>query len=75
MVVREAELGTDPLDADSDDDGLDDGEEKTAGTDPLDSDSDDDGLDDGEEVRTRGQLAEQPAKGLAHLLGAHAARH
>ncbi|MDY7109762.1 MAG: hypothetical protein SYC29_14090 [Planctomycetota bacterium] len=44
--------GTDPLDADSDDDGLTDGDEvaAAAGTgcpDPLDDDSDDDGLLDG----------------------------
>jgi len=43
-------LGTDPLDPDSDDDGLSDGDEVGLGTDPLDTDTDDDGLDDGEEV-------------------------
>jgi hypothetical protein len=43
--------GTDPLDADSDDDGLSDGDEVNVhGTDPLDADTDDDGLDDGIEV-------------------------
>jgi len=42
--------GTDPLDSDSDDDGLSDGEEVALGTDPLDADSDDDGLSDGDEV-------------------------
>ncbi len=42
-------LGTSARDPDSDDDGLDDGEELAAGTDPLDPDSDDDGLDDGTE--------------------------
>lgn len=36
-------------DADSDDDGLDDGEETAGGCDPLDSDSDDDGTPDGED--------------------------
>ena len=41
--------GTDPLDADSDNDTVSDGDEKADGTDPLDPDSDDDGLDDGEE--------------------------
>ena len=47
--------GTDPLDADSDDDGLTDGAEVvTHGTDPLDADSDDDGLTDGAEVVTHG---------------------
>ena len=47
----EAGLGTDPLDADSDDDGLSDGAEvNNHATDPLDPDSDGDGLDDGTEV-------------------------
>ena len=40
----------DPLDPDSDDDGLEDGEEIAGGTDPLDPDSDDDGVDDGDET-------------------------
>ncbi len=39
--------GTDPLDADSDDDGLTDGEEVLQGTNPLDPDTDDDGICDG----------------------------
>ena len=38
--------GTDPNDADSDDDGLNDGDELAAGTDPLNPDSDNDGLSD-----------------------------
>lgn len=42
-------LGTSAKDPDSDDDGLDDGDELAMGTDPLDPDSDDDGLEDGEE--------------------------
>ncbi|MDF7802214.1 hypothetical protein P4C99_22275, partial [Pontiellaceae bacterium B1224] len=37
-------------DADTDGDGLDDGDELSARTDPLDSDSDDDGVVDGVEV-------------------------
>lgn len=41
--------GTDPFDADTDDDGLGDGTEVTNGTDPTDLDSDDDGLQDGTE--------------------------
>lgn len=41
--------GTDPLDADSDDDGLSDLEEARLGTDPTDSDSDDDGVPDGDD--------------------------
>jgi hypothetical protein len=44
-------LGTDPLDADTDGDGWDDGPEVNVyGTDPLDADTDDDGLEDGLEV-------------------------
>lgn len=39
-----------PNDADSDDDGLNDGHEATLGTDPNDADTDDDGLTDGEEI-------------------------
>ncbi|MDF7825018.1 SUMF1/EgtB/PvdO family nonheme iron enzyme [Pontiellaceae bacterium B12227] len=42
---------TDPLDADSDDDGLNDGDEVNVyGTAPLDSDTDDDGMPDGWEA-------------------------
>jgi hypothetical protein len=41
----------DPLDSDSDDDGLSDGDEVNVHlTEPLDTDSDDDGLSDGDEV-------------------------
>jgi len=49
---EERVLGTtDPADADSDDDGLNDGDEvNTHGTDPNDTDSDDDTLPDGWEV-------------------------
>ncbi len=47
----EGVAGTDPLVADTDSDGLLDGEEVyTFGTDPLDADTDDDGIDDGAEV-------------------------
>ncbi len=47
----EFELGTDPNDEDTDNDGLSDGEEHHAtGTDPLDPDTDDDGIADGYEV-------------------------
>ncbi len=43
--------GTNPLDPDSDNDGLNDGDEVLVYlTDPLDADSDDDGLNDGDEV-------------------------
>ncbi|MBD3353125.1 MAG: hypothetical protein GF364_16710 [Candidatus Lokiarchaeota archaeon] len=45
--------GTSPSDADSDDDGLTDGEEViNFGCDPMDADSDDDDLDDYEEIMT-----------------------
>ena len=52
---EERELGTDPFNPDTDDDGLLDGEEVAgvapwAPTDPLNPDSDGDGIPDGEEV-------------------------
>ena len=47
---EELDLGTDPLDPDSDDDGLSDGVEvNTLDTDPLLADSDGDGIPDGQE--------------------------
>jgi len=50
----ESSLGTDPRNADTDSDGLSDGNEvNTYGTDPLASDSDTDGLNDGNEVNVR----------------------
>ncbi|MEM7244578.1 MAG: FG-GAP-like repeat-containing protein [Acidobacteriota bacterium] len=50
-TCAELVLGTEPLDgADTDDDGLLDGDELRHGTDPTDPDSDDDGLLDGDEV-------------------------
>jgi subtilisin family serine protease len=53
--VEEIQLGTDPLDADTDNDGLSDFEEdRTYNTDPLISDSDGDGLSDFDEVVTYG---------------------
>ncbi len=49
--LDENHTGTDPQDPDSDDDGLDDGEEVlTHGTDPNKSDSDNDNFSDGEEL-------------------------
>jgi len=49
-TIRERELGTDPLETDTDGDDLPDGfEEFVIGTDPLDADTDDDGTPDGEE--------------------------
>jgi putative cell wall-binding protein len=48
--AEELLAGSDPEDADSDDDGLADGEEVDLGSDPTDADSDGDGLSDGDEV-------------------------
>ncbi len=51
--TEERRLGTNPAVADSDTDGLFDGEEvNTYGTDPLDPDTDEDGFLDGTEVRS-----------------------
>ncbi len=48
---EELELGTDPRNADTDGDGLNDGDEvKKYGTDPRKADTDGDGLSDGDEV-------------------------
>ena len=44
-------FGSDPLDADSDGDGLRDGREVFLGTDPMDADTDDDGTGDRAETR------------------------
>ncbi|MCZ6857937.1 MAG: hypothetical protein O7F70_08060, partial [Gemmatimonadetes bacterium] len=53
--LGEQAAGTDPNDADTDDDGALDGDELNLhGTDPLDSDSDDDGLLDGDELNLHG---------------------
>ena len=47
----EADIGTDPNNPDTDDDGLSDGEEVlTYGTDPLNADTDGDGILDGEDI-------------------------
>ncbi|MFN3202408.1 MAG: thrombospondin type 3 repeat-containing protein [Bradymonadia bacterium] len=48
--VQEAEVGTDPRQADSDGDGVNDGDEIAAGTDPWLTDTDGDGLTDAEEA-------------------------
>jgi len=49
--VSPQDTGTDPLVADTDVDGLNDGDEvNTHGTDPVDPDTDDDGLSDGDEI-------------------------
>lgn len=51
--VEEIQLGTNPLNADSDADGLNDFDEnRTYGTDPLQADTDSDGLSDFDEVIT-----------------------
>jgi len=54
-TVKEQSLGTDPNDPDTDNDGLNDGEEVDRyGTSPVDFDTDGDGLGDGEEVKKYG---------------------
>jgi parallel beta-helix repeat protein/predicted outer membrane repeat protein len=63
----EAELiyGTDPLDQDTDDDGLSDGEEVlTFSTDPLNVDTDSDGLQDGTEVGNDTWWPGDPSNGI-----------
>jgi hypothetical protein len=51
LDADERALGTDPFDADSDDDGLTDfAEQDTHGTNPLLADSDGDGFSDGDEI-------------------------
>lgn len=51
-ILEEESVGSDPLDPDSDNDGLSDGDEvNTYGTDPLKADTDDDGQNDGDEIR------------------------
>jgi hypothetical protein len=47
IFVDENDTGTDPLDPDTDNDGLDDGAEVVLGTDPNDPDHDNDGVCDG----------------------------
>jgi len=67
--VEEIPLGTDALDADTDNDGLSDfDEDRTHGTDPLESDTDADGLNDFDEVVTHGTdplVADTDADGLS----------
>ena len=60
-TTEEGETGTDPYNADTDGDGLDDKEEWEGPTDPLDADCDDDGLPDGEEG-----LEDTDGDGLIH---------
>ena len=55
---------TNPLDADTDDDGIADGEEvNTYGTDPLDADTDDDWVRDGTEVGVTSSVADPDGAG------------
>ena len=51
-------------DADSDDDGLDDGDEYENGSDPDDDDSDDDGHSDGNEFEVHGLIASKASDSL-----------
>ena len=61
----EITLGTDPLDQDTDDDGLSDGEEVlTFSTDPLNVDTDLDGLQDGTEVGNDAWWLGDPSNGI-----------
>ena len=59
LDLAEAGKGTDPLDADSDDDGISDGKEVyIVGSDPMDSDTDGDGVYDGTELGITEPLAD-----------------
>jgi hypothetical protein len=68
-TLAEFQLGTDPLDADSDVDGLLDGQEvNSVGTDPLLFDTDGDGLGDGLEVSTGSDPLDRQSFNLAAAL-------
>ncbi len=63
-LVGRVATGTDPRRADTDGDGLSDGEEaKATGTDPRNADSDGDGLDDGQELAARTDPAKADSDG------------
>jgi len=62
-------IGTDPLVADTDDDGLDDGEEVEAETDPLNADSDGDEVSDADEIAA-GTDPNDPADKTGYQSGA-----
>ncbi len=65
----EFKAGTDIRDADTDGDGLEDGEEIALGTDPLNPDTDGDGTNDGDEVALGGNpLINEPAAAAAIIL-------
>lgn len=58
---------TDPADADSDNDGLNDGAEFTAGTDPNDSDTDNDGVIDGTDTVPLDPNNDNDGDGLSNI--------
>ena len=69
--ILEYGYSTNPSDADSDDDGLPDGAERTAGTNPFKADTDGDGLTDAQEVnltRTNPNLADSNSNGTNDAL-------
>ena len=66
--AQESALGTDPLLADSDEDGAKDGDEvNTLNTDPTEADTDQDGFLDGEEVTLGSDPTKADADGDADL--------
>jgi uncharacterized repeat protein (TIGR02543 family) len=69
--ILESGYSTNPSDADSDDDGLPDGAERTAGTNPFKADTDGDSLTDAQEVnltRTNPILADSNSNGTNDAL-------
>ncbi|MCX8494579.1 MAG: lectin-like protein, partial [Akkermansiaceae bacterium] len=69
--ILESGYSTNPSDADSDDDGLLDGAERTAGTNPFNADTDGDGLTDAQEVNlthTNPKLADSNSNGTNDAL-------
>jgi hypothetical protein len=63
----EGAYGGSVCDADSDDDGLTDGDEAEDSLDPSDDDSDDDGVSDGLEVERKGFVTAVTAEGLVSV--------
>ncbi|MEI7912396.1 MAG: cadherin-like beta sandwich domain-containing protein [Verrucomicrobiota bacterium] len=69
--ILEMGYNTDPLVADADGDGLNDGQEQAAGTNPFMADTDGDGLTDGQEVNlthTNPKLADSNGNGISDAL-------
>ena len=69
--ILESGYSTNPSDADSDDDGLLDGAERTAGSNPFNADTDGDGLTDAQEVNlthTNPKLADSNSNGTNDAL-------